>query len=222
MSTFFVTVKSFFEFQELRNIKAEHEAEIMAADERAARRWADQAERLRQTHEEEKIRIAETERQRAKEKIEKELSQFESDSQIQRDRLNQERAIEKERQHQHVEYLKETNQNQITALQGNILTFFICSKNFLARHADNIKSLNAEWQLKFDDVIEKTSLEIKIEREKFEQKIEKNRLATESSNREKLIELENELRERVKVERDEEIERAVDRIGTYFITIRPD
>ena len=94
----------------------------MAADERAARRWADQAERLRQTHEEEKIRIAETERQRAKEKIEKELSQFESDSQIQRDRLNQERAIEKERQHQHVEYLKETNQNQITALQGNILT----------------------------------------------------------------------------------------------------
>ena len=87
---------------------------------------------------------------------------------------------------------------------------------FLARHADNIKSLNAEWQLKFDDVIEKTSLEIKIEREKFEQKIEKNRLATESSNREKLIELENELRERVKVERDEEIERAVDRIGIYI------
>lgn len=93
----------------------------MAADERAARRWADQAERLRQAHEEEKIRIAEIERQRAKEKIEKELSQFESDSQIQRDRLNQERAIEKERQHQHVEYLKETNQNQITALQGNRL-----------------------------------------------------------------------------------------------------
>lgn len=116
-------MKSLFDFQELRNIKAEHEAEIMAADERAARRWADQAERLRQAHEEEKIRIAETERQRAKEKIEKELSQFESDSQIQRDRLNQERAIEKERQHQHVEYLKETNQNQITALQGNILTW---------------------------------------------------------------------------------------------------
>ena len=38
-------------------------------------------------------------------------------------------------------------------------------------------------------------------------------MATEASNREKLIELENELRERVKVERDEEIERAVDRIG---------
>ena len=86
---------------------------------------------------------------------------------------------------------------------------------FIARHADNIKSLNAEWQLKFDDVVEKTSLEIKIEREKFEQKIEKNRLATEASNREKLIELENELRERVKVERDEEIERAVDRIGIF-------
>lgn len=192
--------------QELRNIKAEHEAEIMAADERAARRWADQAERLRQAHEEEKIRIAEIERQRAKEKIGKELSQFESDSQIQRDRITQERAIEKERQHQHVEYLKETNQNQIAALQ--------------ARHADNIKSLNAEWQLKFDDVIEKTSFEIKIEHEKFEQKMEKNRLATESSNRERLIELENELRERVKAERDEEIERAVDRIEREMEKVR--
>ena len=95
----------------------------------------------------------------------------------------------------------------------NFLNFTL----LIARHADNIKSLNAEWQLKFDDVVEKTSLEIKIEREKFEQKIEKNRLATEASNREKLIELENELRERVKVERDEEIERAVDRIGIFDI-----
>ena len=42
-------------------------------------------------------------------------------------------------------------------------------------------------------------------------------MATEASNREKLIELENELRERVKVERDEEIERAVDRIGIFDI-----
>ena len=95
-------------------------------------------------------------------------------------------------------------------------------KKFLARHAENIKSLNAEWKLKFDDVIEKTNLEIKIVREKIEQEIEKRRLATESFNREKLIELENELRERVNVERDEEIERAVDRIGIYFITIKPD
>ena len=42
-------------------------------------------------------------------------------------------------------------------------------------------------------------------------------MATDASNREKLIELEHELRERVKVERDEEIERAVDRIGNYKI-----
>ena len=44
-------------------------------------------------------------------------------------------------------------------------------------------------------------------------------MATEASNREKLIELENELRERVKVERDEEIERAVDRIGKFLFIL---
>ena len=58
----------------------------MAADERASRRWADQAERMRQTHEEEKIKITEAERVRAREKIQKELNQIESDAAITRER----------------------------------------------------------------------------------------------------------------------------------------
>ena len=67
-------------------MKAEHEAEIMAADERAARRWADQAERMRQMHEEEKLKVAEAERERARERIQKELNQIESDAAITRER----------------------------------------------------------------------------------------------------------------------------------------
>ena len=82
-----------------------------------------------------------------------------------------------------------------------------------ARHNENIKSLNSEWQLKFDDVVDKTALEIKIEKEKFIQKMEKFQLEIENQNSEKLTQLQTELREKVKVERDKEIDRAVDRIG---------
>ena len=62
-------------------------------------------------------------------------------------------------------------------------------------------------------MIEKTSLDIKIEREKFDQKVEKLKLSLERENIEKLSVLEAQLRDRVKQERDAEIERAVDRIG---------
>ena len=58
----------------------------MAADERAARRWADQAERMRQNYEEDKIKITENERERAKDKILKEINQIESDAAITRER----------------------------------------------------------------------------------------------------------------------------------------
>ena len=64
-------------------------------------------------------------------------------------------------------------------------------------------------------MIEKTSLDIKIEREKFDQKVEKLKLSLERENIEKLSILEAQLRDRVKQERDAEIERAVDRIGKF-------
>ena len=64
-------------------------------------------------------------------------------------------------------------------------------------------------------MIEKTLLDIKIEREKFDQKVEKLKLSLERENIEKLSILEAQLRDRVKQERDAEIERAVDRIGKF-------
>ena len=67
--------------------------------------------------------------------------------------------------------------------------------------------------MKFDDIVEKTALEIKIEKEKFVQQMEKFQLSLETENSNKLTHLQQELREKVKVERDKEIERAVDRIG---------
>lgn len=67
-------------------MKAQHEAEIMAADERAARRWADQAERMRQLHEQEKIDVAERERNRAKDRVERQLQEIEKETTLTRER----------------------------------------------------------------------------------------------------------------------------------------
>jgi len=192
--------------QELRNIKAEHEAHLLAADERAARRWADQTERARQEHEEEKAKLTEQERERARERIAKEMTQIEADNAVMRDRLHQERAVEKERQLQHIEYLKESNQTQIDALTN--------------RYNEQIKSLNIDWQSKVDDVIEKTALDIKIEREKADQQTQKAKLALERDNIARLAQLESQLRDQVKQERDAEIERAVDRIEAEVENVR--
>lgn len=134
-------------------------------------------------------------------------------------RLNQERAIEKERQQQHLDYLKESNQTQIATLTSKSFGEKLALRSLLDRHNEQVKSLNADWQAKLDDVIEKTSLDIKIEREKFDQKVEKLKLSLERENIEKLSILEAQLRDRVKQERDAEIERAVDRIGEFLLQL---
>jgi len=76
-------------------------------------------------------------------------------------RLNQEKIVEKERQHQHVEYLKDSQKTQISNLEQ--------------LHADNIDSTNAEWKLKFDDFQKRAKLEADLQRENFEQKMLKHR-----------------------------------------------
>ena len=83
------------------------------------------------------------------------------------------------------------------------------------RYNEQIKSLNIDWQSKVDDVIEKTALDIKIEREKADQQTQKAKLALERDNIARLAQLESQLRDQVKQERDAEIERAVDRIGKF-------
>lgn len=192
--------------QELRNVKAQHEAEIMAADERAARRWADQAERMRQLHEQEKIDVADRERNRAKERVERQLEEMEKETNLIRERLNQEKIVEKERQHQHVEYLKDAQKTQISNLEQ--------------LHAENIDATNSEWKLKFDDFQKRSKLEADLARENYEQKMLKHRQELEKNFDQKSCALEETLREKVRLERDAEIERAVNRIEKEMEIVR--
>ncbi|KAG9473488.1 hypothetical protein GDO78_004014 [Eleutherodactylus coqui] len=83
--------------QEIRKLKALHEAELLQSDERAAQRYVRQAEELRQNLEREKEEGSQRERELAKQRYEKQLVQEEQSLQEQRRRLYSEVSEEKER-----------------------------------------------------------------------------------------------------------------------------
>lgn len=114
--------------------------------------------------------------------------------------------MEKERQHQHVEYLKDAHKTQI--------------KNMEQLHIENVDATTAEWKLKFDDFQKRAKLEADLQRENFEQKMLNHRQVLETNFAEKSTALEEELREKVRIERDLEIERAVNRIEKEMEIIR--
>lgn len=153
-----------------------------------------------------KIDVAERERNRAKDRVERQLQEIEKETTLTRERLNQEKVMEKERQHQHVEYLKDAHKTQI--------------KNMEQLHIENVDATTAEWKLKFDDFQKRAKLEADLQRENFEQKMLNHRQVLETNFAEKSTALEEELREKVRIERDLEVERAVNRIEKEMEIIR--
>uniref|UniRef100_A0A8D0HBJ6 Centrosomal protein 131 n=1 Tax=Sphenodon punctatus TaxID=8508 RepID=A0A8D0HBJ6_SPHPU len=83
--------------QEIKKLKALHEAELLQSDERAAQRYVQQAEELRQLLEREKEEQGRRERELVQQRYEKQLEQEEQTLQQQRRRLYSEVAEEKER-----------------------------------------------------------------------------------------------------------------------------
>ncbi|XP_077184359.1 centrosomal protein of 131 kDa isoform X5 [Paroedura picta] len=83
--------------QEIKKLKALHEAELLQADERAAQRYVRQAEELKEMLEHQKEEQGQRERELARQRYEKQLEQEEQALQHQRRRLYSEVAEEKER-----------------------------------------------------------------------------------------------------------------------------
>ena len=106
--------------------------------------------------------------------------------------------VEKERQSQHVDYLKDAHKSQIA--------------NMEQLHAENCAAINSEWKIKFDDLAKRSKLELDLQRDAYDQKFTNHKQQLETAYAERSKSLEDELREKVRVERDLEIERAVDRI----------
>ncbi|XP_058140851.1 centrosomal protein of 131 kDa isoform X5 [Dasypus novemcinctus] len=83
--------------QELKALKGLHEAELLRAEERAAQRYAQQAEELRERLEREKAALGQRERELAQQRLEQHLEQEQRALEQQRRRLHSEVAEERER-----------------------------------------------------------------------------------------------------------------------------
>ncbi|MGH0154981.1 UNVERIFIED_CONTAM: hypothetical protein FKN15_033240 [Acipenser sinensis] len=103
--------------QELKKLRAVHEAELMQADERAAQRYVRQSEEMREQLEREKEEQCQRERELARQRYEKQLQEEEQALQQQRRRLYSEVAEEKERESQLAARYEKQLQEEEQALQ---------------------------------------------------------------------------------------------------------
>ncbi|CAE1176038.1 AZI1 [Acanthosepion pharaonis] len=182
---------------ELRKFKQIHEAELLEADERAAQRYVKMTEELRSQLAKEKEAACMHERELAKQRYEKQIQQEEEAFQNERRRLYAEIEAEKKRlasqslrEHNEVDRLQQQLQN---AHQQLLQT---TKEEFDKSLADHEKRHKIEIQ----EIREKLALEKAAWEENFMKKQETTLLAKE-----------RELKEKVRRDRDKEIELVINR-----------
>ncbi|XP_066443764.1 centrosomal protein of 131 kDa isoform X3 [Eleutherodactylus coqui] len=192
--------------QEIRKLKALHEAELLQSDERAAQRYVRQAEELRQNLEREKEEGSQRERELAKQRYEKQLVQEEQSLQEQRRRLYSEVSEEKER-------LKQQAARQRAELDE-------LRKQLEDNCALSTRVLKEEYEKSKEEQERRHQIELKAIKERVE--IEKQ--AWEQNYRKKeegwLLTRERELKEEVRKGRDKEIELVIQRLEAEMSVAR--
>lgn len=192
--------------QEIRKLKALHEAELLQSDERAAQRYVRQAEELRQNLEREKEEASQRERELAKQRYEKQLGHEEQSLQEQRRRLYSEVSEEKER-------LKQQAARQRAELDE-------LRKQLEDNCALATRVLKEEYEKGKEEQERRHQIELKAIKERLE--IEKQ--AWEQNYRKKeeawLLTRERELKDEVRKGRDKEIELVIQRLEAEMSTAR--
>ncbi|XP_056405692.1 centrosomal protein of 131 kDa isoform X2 [Hyla sarda] len=192
--------------QEIRKLKALHEAELLQSDERAAQRYVRQAEELRQNLEREKEEVSQRERELAKQRYERQLTHEEQSLQEQRRRLYSEVSEEKER-------LKQQAARQRAELDE-------LRKQLEDNCALATRVLKEEYEKSKEEQERRHQIELKAIKERLE--IEKQ--AWEQNYRKKeeawLLTRERELKEEVRKGRDKEIELVIQRLEAEMSTAR--
>ncbi|XP_069606873.1 centrosomal protein of 131 kDa isoform X4 [Ranitomeya imitator] len=192
--------------QEIRKLKALHEAELLQSDERAAQRYVRQAEELRQNLEREKEEVSQRERELAKQRYEKQLTHEEQSLQEQRRRLYSEVSEEKER-------LKQQATRQRAELDE-------LRKQLEDNCALATRVLKEEYEKSKEEQDRRHQIELKAIKERLE--IEKQ--AWEQNYRKKeeawLLTRERELKEEVRKGRDKEIELVIQQLEAEMSTAR--
>lgn len=184
--------------QEVKKIKAIHEAELLQSDERAGQRYIRQTEELREHLEREKETACNREREMARQRYEKQLEQEEMALQQQRRRLYAEVADEKERlneqaarQRADIDKLKEQLQNQ-NSLATSALT-------------EEYKKSSAEAERRHEIETETLKERLELEKQAWQETYIKKQETF-------ILQKERELKEAVRRDRDSEIETVIDQL----------
>ncbi|XP_072259600.1 centrosomal protein of 131 kDa isoform X2 [Pyxicephalus adspersus] len=192
--------------QEIRKLKALHEAELLQSDERAAMRYVRQAEELRQNLEREKEEVSQRERELAKQRYEKQLVQEEQSLQEQRRRLYSDVASEKERLNQQAARQRAELDELRKQLEDNC--------------ALATRVLKEEYEKGKEEQERRHQAEIKAFKERLE--IEKQAWEQNYMKKEEtwLLTRERELKAEVRKGRDKEIELVIQRLESEMSTAR--
>lgn len=191
---------------EIKSLKAIHDAELLQADERAAQRYIRITEELRENFEREKEASIQKEKDLAKQRYEKSLEEEEKSFLEQRRRLYAEIEEEKNRiaeqgalQRRELDRLRkmleENNFNSIETIRKEYAT------------------AQAELERKHQSEIENLKEKLNIEKESWEQNYMKKQENW-------IIQKERELKDHVKKDRDKEIELLIQRLEAESTTAR--
>ena len=191
---------------EIKSLKAIHDAELLQADERAAQRYIRITEELRENFEREKEASIQKEKDLAKQRYEKSLEEEEKSFLEQRRRLYAEIEEEKNRiaeqgalQRRELDRLRkmleENNFNSIETIRKEYAT------------------AQAELERKHQTEIENLKEKLNIEKESWEQNYMKKQENW-------IIQKERELKDHVKKDRDKEIELLIQRLEAESTTAR--
>lgn len=177
---------------EIKTLKAVHEAELLQADERASQRYIKITEELRENYEREKESGVQREREVCKQRYEKSLEEEEKSFLEQRRRLYKEIEEEKERiAEQGAFQRKELDRLRRTLEENNLSTIETIKKEYAQVHAEQEK--------KHADEVRNLTEKLEIEKQSWEE----NHLKKQGNWAQQT---EREIREKLKRERDKEIE----------------
>ncbi|NXG65660.1 CP131 protein, partial [Hemiprocne comata] len=184
--------------QDIKKLKMLHEAELLQSDERAARRYCQQAEELRGLLEREKEEQSQRERELARQRCEQQREQEEQELQQQRRRLYAEVAEEKERLSQQAARQRAEAEELRRQLEA--------SSSAVTR------ALKEECAKEKEEQERRHQAEVKVLKDRLE--MEKQAWEANYMKKEEawLLSRERELREEVRKERDKEIELVIQRL----------
>ncbi|XP_005098791.1 centrosomal protein of 131 kDa [Aplysia californica] len=183
---------------DVKKMRQIHEAELLEADERAAQKYVKMTEELRDQLAQEKEAACARERESAKQRYEKQLQQEEEAYQQQRRRLYQEVQEEKDR----VATTSSRQRGELEKLQRQLEDNH---RHALESMREELDKAREEQERRHKTEIKDLQEKLKLEKESWEENYMKRHETW-------LVQKERELKDKIKKDRDKEIELVIERL----------